>query len=235
MNKTASKKTTKGKAGRKASGLRDLSPDAARLVVCAGAEQVVAAAVRLDREINQKTAHAGPTLLRLLRQDVEVTQMMVPDEARDGEMTMQAVVRATGDQLVRRMQLVGFSPELRRTAVNFAADVEKVSVGSRLTANLSGVGGASGSTDHAGDQLVRMERLAQAQALMNLKERSAVWAYVVFGLPLSDIGWMVGGARVRTASLGDVAYLFVEGGLERMQRWYMARGNPASQGLEVGD
>src|ERR1044072_2173030 len=101
--KTASKK----KAGRKATGLRQLSPDAARLVVCDGAYRAVAAAVDLDRKITQQTGHSGPTLLRLMRQDVQLTQAMVTDPA-SGELSMQTVVRSTTDSLVTRMGKAGF-------------------------------------------------------------------------------------------------------------------------------
>jgi hypothetical protein len=230
------------KAGRKASGLRDLPPEAARLAVSraalelleAGREAtpvevkavtrravtVVEGAVTLQREARQVGAGGGaPTLERLLRGDVEMASIKVVD---DGQVRMQPVVR--GDATGSRLKAAGVPEDLRWTAERFLGDVEAATIG-RLTASYGeGLGGGRAAEPER--LVVSLDRLARAQAVLTPKERTAVWAHLVFGLSLTDTGWAVNGERSgsRKEPLIAAGLIFVEAGLERMHPHYQARG-----------
>jgi hypothetical protein len=220
-----SSKKPAGRPGRKATGLRDLPPEAARLAVNHASLRAVTDAVDLQKQIGRETGHAAPTLLRLMRQDVQISTMRVPTGS--GELVSQAVVRAASAPLARRMQTDRFAANLVRVGMCFEEDVERARIGNMTSSYGEGGGGGGGVKDYAFVQAARMERLLRASEKLNDKERPAVWGYVVFGLPLRDIGWLTAGERLgsRSGSMCDVGALFVEAALERMEPHYMAIGD----------
>lgn len=218
MLKIKTKSEAKKKPGRKASGLRDLSPDAARYVVC----KASLAAVRRAEVLRTTAAKlpgatgAAPSLERMLKGDLEIAAVMVVD---DGEVTLQPVLRSTAYD--KQLRAAGVPAELVFVAKAFAADVEGSTIG-KLTGSY-GEGFGGGASAEPERVLMAMDRLVKAQAKLNRSERFTVWSALVFSLPLVDIGWALYGGRGWTRThLTEAAALLLEAALERMQPWYLA-------------
>lgn len=211
----------KGKPGRKASGLRGLTPEQARHVVSKAALKAVREAVALQGRVVKETGMAGgvPTLERLLRGDVEMTQVLVAEE---GEVHLRPAMMTAS--LETRLEDAGLSQRLAWVAGKFVADVEGVRIG-KLTASY-GEGTGGGQADEALRVVIRMRRLVAAQAMLTPKERTAVWGLLVFGLNMTDVGWALAGDRfgARGEPLRNASALLLEGALERMAPHYEARG-----------
>ena len=247
-SKATKKKGAGAKPGRKASGLRGLSPEAAQLVVTIAALDLAEQMARPDwkpsmqrgaemcaaddalytvrelerrrRNMTKVTGHAAPGIEQVWKQDLDVARMTSPDG--EGGIKVEYVVRSGTDGLATRLTAAKFAPNLIQVAAMFAGDVERSRVG-RLTSSYGeGIGGAQ--LDPAGAQAVRMERLTRSQEMLTRKERSALWAFVIFGLSWQDIGWFLVGERFGTAHAPQCnsAMLVVEGALERMAPFYLA-------------
>lgn len=211
------------KPGRKASGLRELPPEAARLAVSAAAHAAVVAALGMQDELRRATGYGSvPTLERLLRGDVERTSVLVAD---DGEVSVQPVLRAgsgAGEQWTK-----GLEPNLVLVGEAFVRDVERATIG-KLTGSY-GEGCGGGTAAEPERLAAAMQRLIQAQECLTAKERTTVWGVLVFGLSMTDAGWATDGARLGGVRVGlsDAAALRLEAALERMAPYYLARAGRA--------
>lgn len=224
------KKETKGKAGRKASGLRDLSPEAARLAIGRAALAAVEAPVSTDLSPAAREAARAEVARKALGQAVKVVR---------GAVSLQrAVVRATGEtggvptleRLLREdvavaglqtaddgeftirpvlrsktMQEVLLDCGVDRTvawaADQFMADVERSTIG-RLTASYGeGIGGASAAEPLR--VLQALDRLGRAQSRLTHKERLATWGFLVLGMTATDVGWALIGDKLGKPKGGE--------------------------------
>lgn len=218
----AKAKQTEGKKrGRKASGLRGLPPAAAALAINLEALAVVKRALSTRERMRVETGMAGglPTLERLMRDDVAMTQIKVPEA---GDVSLHPVLRATTleQQLIR----AGLDEGRAWTGERFARDVEAMTIG-KLTASYGeGLGG--GQSAEPMRVVIAMDRVTLATKSLNRQERTAVWAILVFGLSMTDLGWSLYGHRAggRRQRLVDAAWLFLDAALEKMQPFYMAEG-----------
>lgn len=233
--------TQRKKSGRKASGIRDLSPDAARLAIslaaldavqcvatpdelhraeCAAVKRVKAAVALSDRQ-RAATGMAGglPTLERLLREDIFAARVSVPE---DGCLTFRPALRSAN--LEEQLLGHGFEKRLAWTAERFVQDVEACTVG-KLTASYGeGLGG--GSSAEPQRLVVALDRLRIATKELNRQERTAVWAVLVFGLSMTDTGWALAGKPFGhdPKAMRNAAWLFLDAALERMAVHYEAIG-----------
>jgi len=207
----------KKRPGRKASGLRELPPEAARYAVT----KEMFAAVQAAEDFRRKVAKlpgltdGAPSLARTLKGDLQVASMLVVE---GGEVHMQPVLRSTDYE--KQLRGAGVPEDLMFTAKAFTANVNGATLG-KLTACWDGAGG--GSSAEPERFLIQVDMLNKASSHLNRNERFAVWAALVFGLPLHDIGWALFGLRGWTKThLTEAASLLLEAGLERMQPWYLA-------------
>jgi len=218
----AKAKQTEGKKrGRKASGLRGLPPAAAALAINLEALAVVKRALSTRERMRVETGMAGglPTLERLMRDDVAMTQIKVPEA---GDVSLHPVLRAT--TLEQQLIKAGLDEGRAWTGERFARDVEAMTIG-KLTASYGeGLGG--GQSAEPMRVVIAMDRVALATKSLNRQERTAVWAILVFGLSMTDLGWSLYGHRAggRRMGLVDAAWLFLDAALEKMQPFYMAEG-----------
>lgn len=218
----AKAKQTEGKKrGRKASGLRGLPPAAAALAINLEALAVVKRALSTRERMRVETGMAGglPTLERLMRDDVAMTQIKVPEA---GDVSLHPVLRAT--TLEQQLIKAGLDEGRAWTGERFARDVEAMTIG-KLTASYGeGLGG--GQSAEPMRVVIAMDRVALATKSLNRQERTAVWAILVFGLSMTDLGWSLYGHRAggRRQRLVDAAWLFLDAALEKMQPFYMAEG-----------
>lgn len=215
--KNQTKSEAKKKPGRKASGLRELSPDAARYAVTKEMFSAVQAAEDFRRKVARLPGltDGAPSLARALKGDLQVASMLV---AEDGQVQLQPVLRSTDYE--KQLRGAGVPEELMFTAKAFTANVNGATLG-KLTATWDGAGG--GSSAEPERFLIQVDMLNKATADLNRCERFTVWAALVFGLPLHDIGWSLYGLRItERVRLVERASLHLEAGLERMQPWYMA-------------
>lgn len=218
----AKAKQTEGKKrGRKASGLRGLPPAAAALAINLEALAVVKRALSTRERMRVETGMAGglPTLERLMRDDVAMTQIKVPEA---GDVSLHPVLRAT--TLEQQLIKAGLDEGRAWTGERFARDVEAMTIG-KLTASYGeGLGG--GQSAEPMRVVIAMDRVARATASLNRQERTAVWAILVFGLSMTDLGWSLYGHRAGNRRMGlvDAAWLFLDAALEKMQPFYMAEG-----------
>lgn len=218
MLKTKPKSEAKKKPGRKASGLRDLSPEAARYAVTREMVAAVGVAENLRRRVAKLPGltDGQPSLARALKADLEIVSMVVVD---DGHVHMQPVLRSTDYE--RQLRQAGVPEALMFTAKAFAANVNGATLGKLTSSYGDGAGGGSAAEPER--FLVQVDMLNKATAALTRNERFAVWSALVFGLPLVDIGWALFGGRGWTRThLTEAAALLFEAGLERMQPWYMA-------------
>lgn len=215
------KASKKNKPGRKASGLRDLPPSAARLAINEAALKAVRGALALQDEFRKRSGMSGglPTLERMIRADVVIDQVKVPEA---GEVYLRPVLRSVTlrEQLIR----AGFDPRSAWTGERFARDVEASTIG-KLTGSY-GEGGGGASSSEPERVIIALDRVHKATEGLNRQERTAVWAVLVFGLSMTDTGWALAGDRVGThrGRLNDASWLFLAAALERMTPHYEARG-----------
>jgi|GEM_PF-6365997 len=218
----AKAKQTEGKKrGRKASALRGLPPAAAALAINLEALAVVKRALSTRERMRVETGMAGglPTLERLMRDDVAMTQIKVPEA---GDVSLHPVLRAA--TLEQQLIKAGLDEGRAWTGERFARDVEAMTIG-KLTASYGeGLGG--GQSAEPMRVVIAMDRVALATKSLNRQERTAVWAILVFGLSMTDLGWSLYGHRAggRRQRLVDAAWLFLDAALEKMQPFYMAEG-----------
>jgi hypothetical protein len=227
--RSAKEAPAKGKRGRKASGLRDLSPEAARYAVTKASVQAVRAAEELyKRALKMPGVTSGtPSLGRMLKGDLEVASVLVADPAG---VSLQPVLRSSDH--VERLRRMGVPADLLFVAKAFMADIEGSTIG-KLTASYGeGLGGAASAEPER--LMVAMDRLVKAQKILNRHERFAAWGALVFGLTLHDIGWSLYGQRFgsRAEPLINAAALHLEGALERMEPWYLAGGRPPMRSVD---
>lgn len=212
----------KNKPGRKASGLRDLPPEAVALAVSEEALRVVRRAVFTREQIRRETHMSGglPTLERMMRDDVAVAQIKVPEA---GEVTLRSVLRA--GSLEAQLAAAGFDKGRAWTGERFAADLEAMTIGKLTGSYGEGLGG--GQSIEPERVLIAMDRVARATSRLNRQERTAVWAVLAFGLSMTDTGWALFGRRAgeRRSRLVDAAWLFLDAALEKMQPFYLAEGD----------
>lgn len=221
MMMAKAKQTEGKKRGRKASGLRGLPPAAAALAINLEALAVVKRALSTRERMRVETGMAGglPTLERLMRDDVAMTQIKVPEA---GDVSLHPVLRAT--TLEQQLIKAGLDEGRAWTGERFARDVEAMTIG-KLTASYGeGLGG--GQSAEPMRVVIAMDRVARATASLNRQERTAVWAILVFGLSMTDLGWSLYGHRAGNRRMGlvDAAWLFLDAALEKMQPFYMAEG-----------
>lgn len=233
------KKAEGRKRGRKASGLRGLPPEAVALAVNREALAIVRRAVATREDMARRVPNSSrglPTLERLMRDDVAMALIKVPEE---GQVEMRPVLRAATleEQLFKALATPGDTPEREALAKakawvgeRFARDVEAMTIG-KLTANYEG--GASRSDRSSCEperMLIAMNRVHRATRKLNRQERTAVWAILVFGLSMTDTGWALhggkGGASPRR--LREAAWLFIDAGLEKMLPYYQGVGDGVS-------
>lgn len=218
MLKIKAKGEAKKKPGRKPSGLRDLTPEAARYAVCKASLSAVrrAEAMRAKASKLPGATGAAPSLERMLKGDLDIAAVLVVE---DGEVTLQPVLRSTAYD--KQLLQAGVPADLVFVAKAFTSDVEGSTIG-KLTGGY-GEGFGGGATAEPERVLVAMDRLVKAQEKLNRNERFTVWSALVFGLPLVDIGWALYGGRGWTRThLTEAAALHLEASLERMQPWYLA-------------
>lgn len=219
--KSEAKKTPKGKPGRKSSGLKALTPEQARYAVNKAMVSVVRAAAGLqDAAARLPGAVDGaPSLARILQGDLTVASMLVADPD-SGEVALRPVLRSSDHE--KRLRSAGVPPELLFVAAAFVRDVDGATVGKLTSSYGEGLGG--GTAGEPERVFAAMQRLTRAQSGLNRGERFTVWAALVFGLTLNDIGWALYGGRFGShpGRLIDAAALVLEGALERMQPWYLA-------------
>lgn len=221
MMMAKAKQTEGKKRGRKASGLRGLPPAAAALAINVQALAVVKRALSTRERMRVETGMAGglPTLERLMRDDVAMIQIKVPEA---GDVSLHPVLRAV--TLEQQLIKAGLDEGRAWTGERFARDVEAMTIG-KLTASYGeGLGG--GQSAEPMRVVIAMDRVAQATKSLNRQERTAVWAILVFGLSMTDLGWSLYGHRAggRRQRLVDAAWLFLDAALEKMQPFYMAEG-----------
>lgn len=215
------KSKIKNKPGRKASGLRDLPPSAARLAVNAAALKAVREALALRTEFTKRSGMSGglPSLERMIRQDVVLDSVKVPEA---GEIHLRPVLRAT--TLAEQMMKLGFDQGRAWVAERFVRDIESATIG-KLTASYGeGLGGGTSSEPER--VLIAIDRVRKATECLNRQERTAVWSVLVFGLSMTDTGWALAGGRMgqSRARLNDAAWLFLDAALERMAPHYVRLG-----------
>lgn len=233
----------KAKPGRKASGLRELSPEAARLAISTATLELVQAGVggwsglakadgalrvaarkvgeaeRFAGRIGERLGYAmAPTLERLLQGDVRFGVVPVADE---GGVRMKAVVR--GDGGVSRLRQAGVPLELVRTAEAFLEDVERARIG-KLTASY-GEGGGGATAAEPERVVAAIQRLVAAQEALNTQDRVVLWGALVFGLSMEDIGHATDGGRMASRQrMIERAGLRLEIALERIRPHYQRDG-----------
>lgn len=215
------KSKMKNKPGRKASGLRDLPPAAARLAINEAALKAVRAALALRTEFTKRSGMSGglPSLERMIREDVVLDQVKVPEA---GEIFLRPVLRAA--TLSERLVKMGFTAERAWVAERFARDVEASTIG-RLTASY-GEGCGGGRASEPERVLIALDRLRRATECLNRQERTAVWSVLVFGMSMTDTGWALAGGRMGQSRqrLNDASWLFLDAALERMTPHYERLG-----------
>ncbi|WP_298699229.1 hypothetical protein [uncultured Brevundimonas sp.] len=202
--------------------MRDLPPAAAALAVNAEALAVVRRAMATREEMRRSTGMAGglPTLERMMRDDVAMAQIRVPEA---GEISLRPVLRAVS--LEAQLERAGFDRARAWAGERFARDVEAMTIGKLTGSYGEGLGG--GTAAEPLRMIIAMDRVAKATGSLNRQERTAAWAVLVFGLTMTDTGWSLfghraGGARAR---LVDAAWLFLDAALEKMQPFYEALGD----------
>lgn len=98
---------------------------------------------------------------------------------------------------------LGFDPVLQRVARAVAADMTALTLDSK---------------PWRGTPLLQAaERLSDALATLNWSERATVWAALLFGRSMAEIGQST---HVRASSPAEVAAMVLEAALERMNRFY---------------
>jgi hypothetical protein len=216
------KSAARGKPGRKASGLRDLPPAAARLAINEAALKAVRQALALQDDFRKRSGMSGglPTLERMIRADVVLDQVKVPEA---GEVHLRPVLRAS--TLTEQLLKAGFDRRSAWTGERFARDVEASTIG-KLTGSY-GEGRGGGTASEPERVLIAVDRVRRATEPLNRQERTAVWSVLVFGLSMTDTGWALAGERMGSARprLNDAAWLFLAAALERMAPYYEALGD----------
>lgn len=217
----AARRADTRKRGRKASGLRDLPPEAAALVLAGASLKAVREAVALRETMRKETGMAGglPTLERLMRQDVAMARINVPEA---GEVAMRPVLRAAS--LEAQLRAAGFGDRGAWVGERFARDVEAMTIG-KLTASYGeGLGG--GTSAEPLRVLAAMDRVHKATVLLTRRERLAVWSVLVFGVNMTDTGWALVGRQFgdQRRRLSDAAWLYLDAALERMAPFYERLG-----------
>lgn len=245
------KKETKGKAGRKASGLRDLSPEAARLAISRAALRAIETPLPADLSVAAQQARRAEIArvglkreANLVRGAVGLQQTAIKATGMSGGVpTLERLLREDvsiaslqtvedGEFAVRPVMRakglrevlidLGVESPHARTAEMFTADVERATIG-RLTASYGeGIGGAA--TAEPLRVLQALDRLGRAQERLNRQERTAVWGFLVLGMTATDVGWALVGHKfgARRELLSNATALIVEAGLERMTPFYEA-------------
>jgi hypothetical protein len=219
MLKIKAKSEAKKKPGRKASGLRDLPPEAARYAVNKAMVAVVHDALHLQRDAAKLPGSLGgaPTLARMLKGDLEIASLRVVE---DGEVALRPVLRST--RHIVQMREAGVPEQLLFTAAAFTAAVDGATIG-KLTGGY-GEGFGGGASPEPERVLCNIDLLAKASKDLTSAERFTVWSALVFGLALHDIGWSLYGMRGWTKTrMIEAAALHLECGLERMEPWFLAR------------
>lgn len=224
------KKETKGKPGRKASGLRDLSPEAARLAISRAALRAIEAPLPGDMPKDAQAARRAEIArvslkpeANAVRRAVNLGERVVRATGRiDGVPTLERLLRE--DVAVGSLQTIedgefsirpvmraktmtevllasGIDKGLARAAEMFAMDVERATIG-RLTASYGeGVGGAV--TAEPLRLLQAMDRLGRAQERLTRKERAATWGFLILGMTATDVGWALIGDRLKRPAEGE--------------------------------
>ncbi|ATC26486.1 hypothetical protein [Caulobacter vibrioides] len=220
------KKETKGKAGRKASGLRDLSPEAARLAISRAALKAIETPLPADMSAAAQQARRAEIArvglkreANLVRGAVALQQTAIKATGMSGGVpTLERLLREDvsiaslqtvedGEFAIRPVMrsktmqevLVGCGVEraVAWAGEEFIADVERATIG-RLTASYGeGLGGAA--TAEPLRVLQALDRLGRAQERLTRKERVAVWGFLVLGMSATDVGWaLVGNALAKS-------------------------------------
>lgn len=209
------------KRGRKASGLRNLPPEAAAFVLAGASLQAVRAAVALRETMRKETGMAGglPTLERLMRADVAMARINVPEA---GELGLKPVLRAAS--LEQQLRAAGFDDRAAWVGERFARDVEAMTIG-KLTASYGeGCGGATSAEPLR--VVAAMDRVRRATESLTRRERLCVWSVLVFGVNMTDTGWALVGRQFggRGEPLRNAAWLYLDAALERMAPYYERLG-----------
>lgn len=224
------KKQEKARPGRKASGLRDLSPEAARLAISRAALRAIEAPMPTDLTPVQRDVRRAEIARVALKPEANTVRRAVglADRAvkatgmSGGIPTLERLLRE--DVAIGSLQTVedgqfairpvmrsktmrdvllaaGVERHLARTAEMFTADVERASIG-RLTASYGeGLGG--GVTAEPLRVLEALDRLGRAQERLTRKERTAVWGYLVLGISATDVGWALVGHAMAKPTGGE--------------------------------
>lgn len=213
----------KNKPGRKASGLRDLPPAAARLAINEAALSAVRSALATRTAFVERTGRSGglPTLERMMREDVHLSSVRAMGD--DGVLEIRPVLRCA--TLSEQLLKAGFDERSAWVAEKFARDVEASTIGKLTGSYGEGRGGATSSEPER--VLIAIDRLQKATEKLNAQERTAVWAVLVFGLSMTDTGWAVAGSRMGQSRgrLNDAAWLILAAALERMAPHYEKIGD----------
>jgi hypothetical protein len=221
------KKETKGKPGRKASGMRDLSPEAARLAISRAALRAIEAPLPAELSAGEQAAQRAKIARAALKLETNTVRRAVALSGQVERVTGRAAVVPTLERLLREDVAIGsvqtvddgefsFRPVIRaktmaevllatgvdkklaRTAEMFTMDVERATIG-RLTASYGeGLGGST--TAEPLRLLQAMDRLGRAQERLTRKERVATWGFLILGMTATDVGWaLIGNALAKPA------------------------------------
>lgn len=224
------KKETKGRAGRKASGLRDLSPEAARLAISRAALRAIEAPLPADMPRGEQGARRVEIRRQALKSEANTVRRAVDlgDRAikatgmSGGVPTLERLLRE--DVAIGSLQTVedgefairpvmraktmtevllacGIDRKLARTAEMFTVDVERSTIG-RLTASY-GEGRGGAATAEPLRLLQAMDRLGKAQERLTRKERAATWGFLILGMTATDVGWAMIGDRLKGPAEGE--------------------------------
>jgi hypothetical protein len=219
MKSAAKAKQTK--RGRKGSGLKDLSPEAARYVISGWSLSAVREAVALQGRAQALGPHGqAPTLERALKGDLGFAVAL---ESEYSHLRPRVVLKAqtVRDQLISADVDVDYAD----VAEGFLADVAGAQIG-KLTASYGeGLGG--GTSAEPERFVIAVDRLARAQAKLSAKQRAALWGVLVFNLSLADVGYAVAGEKETFAcsphKLRAAGSLLLEGALHAMLPLYRDR------------
>jgi hypothetical protein len=177
MLKIKAKSEAKKKPGRKASGLRDLPPEAARYAVNKAMVAVVHDALHLQRDAAKLpgSTRRRADLARMLKGDLEIASLRVARMARwrSGRCCAPPPHRADAE--------AGVPEQLLFTAAAFTAAVDGATIG-KLTGGY-GEGFGGGASPEPERVLCNIDLLAKASKDLTSAERFTVWSALVFGLP----------------------------------------------------
>ncbi|PLR25075.1 hypothetical protein SGCZBJ_12635 [Caulobacter zeae] len=225
------KKETKGKPGRKASGLRELSAAEARLAISRAALRAIEAPLPADLDRGRQAAvreviarEATKEEANTVRRAVALRQTGARLGGKDGVVpTLERLLREdiavasvqvadAGEFTVRPVMraktmaevlvATGVDKKLARTAEMFAMDVERATIG-RLTASYGESGGGGNATAEPLRILQALDRLGRALERLTRKERAATWGFLVLGMTATDVGWALIGDSLRGPANGE--------------------------------